>query len=343
MLPSLIPVAVRPEAVVLRDAASLAELARVPLGETAERRWKAPYLTVHRADLQSALLAKAHSHPDIDMTMAADVYDVAVHAHGVTVAIDTADGVVEAPGLLLVGADGVWSTIRRLAGNPGKSRFSGQIAWRRTVRTDSEAGEALTAMGARGVVTAFLHRGFHMVVYPLRAGTAYNLVAFTQGSILPETWSEVMEPPRLAKAMAGTAPQLLGLAEDGEPWTAWPVHTADPKPPWVTADSIALIGDAAHAMTPFAAQGAAMAIEDAETLAASVAVGRADLATSLGAWQRNRRKRVARVAKRGAINRFAWHAYGPAAFARNLFLSLRSGDRLAADLDWLYGWEPPKA
>jgi salicylate hydroxylase len=93
-------------------------------------------------------------------------------------------------------------------------------------------------------------------------------------------------------------------------------------------------------MTPFAAQGAAMAIEDGWTLAATVVAASDDLAKALAAWEAARRPRVEKVARRGAFNRFAWHASGPVALARNLVLKTRSPEKLAADLDWLYGWEP---
>jgi salicylate hydroxylase len=102
-----------------------------------------------------------------------------------------------------------------------------------------------------------------------------------------------------------------------------------------------LIGDAAHAMTPFAAQGAAMAIEDAALLAERLATA-TDKTAALGRFEKTRRARVARVRNRGAFNRFAYHARGPVALARNLVLSLRKPEDLAADFDWLYGYRTPE-
>ena len=123
-------------------------------------------------------------------------------------------------------------------------------------------------------------------------------------------------------------------------WTVWPIHTVEFERKWTLGGAFALIGDAAHAMTPYAAQGAAMAIEDAVTLAAALAGAPPDAAPALAAWEAARRPRIERVIRRGALNRFAWHASGPVALARNLFLKTRSPERLAADLDWLYGWRP---
>ena len=143
----------------------------------------------------------------------------------------------------------------------------------------------------------------------------------------------------MRRALGRTARPLAALAEEGAAWTAWPVHTADTEGPWTRAGGFALIGDAAHAMTPFAAQGAAMAIEDADTLAAFVAARPDRLASALSGWEALRRPRIRRVAARGSFNRFVWHAAGPAAAARDLILRMRRPERFAADFDWLYGWD----
>ncbi|MFD2051631.1 FAD-dependent monooxygenase [Mesorhizobium calcicola] len=347
VLDRLLPAAVRPEAVVLKDAATLRELARVPLGQAAEARWQAPYLVAHRADLQSALTARVAEMPNILLTTGARIDSVAKGSHGVTMAAEMAGETVGAEGFLLVGADGVWSSVRALVDSikgtaSPRSRFSGELAWRTTVAVDSAAGQAFAAVGAADCVTTFLHPGFHMVAYPVCKGDAFNLVAFTRGERIAEGWSGHADPGILAAAIRGTAPGLARLLEMAGPWLTWPLHTVEQRQPWTTPDGIALIGDAAHAMTPFAAQGAAMAIEDAATLASVVADFPADPARGLQIWETLRRPRVAKAARRGALNRLAWHAAGPVAIARNLFLKMRSSEKLAADLDWLYGWRPPE-
>lgn len=340
VLDRLLATAVRPEAVVLKDAATLRKLARVPLGQAAETRWGAPYLVAHRADLQSALMQRVSEQPGIDLIAGARVTDIAAGSKGVTVTA-SADGDTVEAGCLLIGADGVWSSVReklaRKAAEFGRSRFSGELAWRATVAADSPAGQAFRVIGAPDCVTAFLYPGFHMVAYPVSRGTAFNLAAFTKGERIAEGWSGYADPASLASAMRGTAPALVRLATEAAPWTAWPIHIVEQRR-WTTPQGIALIGDAAHAMTPFAAQGAAMAIEDAATLAGFIAASTADLEGALAAWEQARRPRVAQVARRGAVNRLAWHAAGPVAMARNLFLAMRSPEKLAADLDWLYGW-----
>ncbi len=343
VLDRLLPAALRPEAVVLKDAATLSELARVPLGQAAEARWHAPYLVAHRADLQAALLAQAAEWPGIELITGARVTGIAVNAQDVAVIGDADGRAIEARGKLLIGADGVWSAVRaQLAGKDfGESHFSGELAWRATVAASSAAGEAFAKIGAADCVTTFLHPGFHMVAYPVSRGSAFNFAAFTRGERMAEGWSGHADPAILTAALRGTAPGLAKLVALAGPWTAFPIHTVEQKR-WTSPQGIALIGDAAHAMTPFAAQGAAMAIEDAAMLADILADFPADPARGLQIWENLRRPRVAKAARRGAVNRLAWHARGPVAVARNLFLAMRSPEKLAADLDWLYGWEPHK-
>jgi salicylate hydroxylase len=320
VLERLAPNAICPEAVVLRDARSLRELARVPLGRGAEHRWGAPYIVVHRADLQKALLARVADFAAIELNTGIEIANAP-----------------EANGGLIVGADGVWSAVRKLLGR-GESRFSGQVAWRATV----DAGYKSEDIAQADIVSAFLHPGVHLVCYPVRGGAATNLVAVMKGGRLAEDWTSQPDPAPLYRAMDSAAPPLRELVEQVGRWTAWPVHTVDRKTRWSDRRDVVLIGDAAHAMTPFAAQGAAMAIEDAVVLADLVAVS-ADLGEALRRYETLRRPRIARVSRRGALNHLAWHASGPVALARNLILRTRPPGKLAADLDWLYGWEPPPA
>lgn len=341
VLDRLLPAALQPEAVVLKDAKTLRELARVPLGQAAEARWQAPYLVAHRADLQAALLAQVAERPEIELVTGARVSRLVINPQGVVVTAEADRRAIEASGRLLVGADGVWSSVRAQLAGFGKSRFSGELAWRATIAAESAAGEAFAAIGAADCVTTFLHPGFHMVAYPVSNGRAFNLAAFTKGERIAEGWSGHADPAILVGATRSTAPSLAKLVALAGPWTAFPIHTVVQQR-WTSPQGIALIGDAAHAMTPFAAQGAAMAIEDAVTLADVFADFPADVAGSLQIWENLRRPRVAKAARRGAVNRLAWHAAGPVAVARNLFLSMRSPQKLAADLDWLYGWEPQK-
>ncbi len=336
VLKAVTAAAVAPGSIVLKDAVSLREVASLPLGEAAVRRWGAPYLVVHRADLQAALLEAVRARPAI--VLKTDVAVAAVRQEGgrVIVSCEGEAAPAELACDVLVGADGVWSTVRTLVGG-SPTRPTGHTAWRATVGFDTPAGSALEAIAPPRTVTAFLHPKMHLVAYPVKAGAALNLVALGSGPAVAAQWANVGDAAWLRRTMSAMGGPLATLAETAGPWTAWPIHEADAASPWHKG-RVALIGDAAHAMTPFAAQGGAMAIEDAAVLA-RLAAEAGDPLTALARFEAVRRPRVRRVAARAAFNHFAYHARGPVALARNLVLALRPGASLAADFDWLYGYD----
>jgi salicylate hydroxylase len=331
-------VCVQPEAVVLRDARTLRERSRVRLGAWGEKRWGAPYLTCHRADLQRALLDAAEAIRRVTLTTGAAVTGLRQTEGGVALTLESGEA---AEGRFLVGADGAHSAVRARLHPEAQVRHAGLTAWRRTVPPGDARAAGLApptrsapapnegSLDAPFCVTAFLHPRAHLVAYPMRGG-ALNAVAFTRTSGAP---GSAGDREGLLAAFADAAPPLRALlAADG--WGAWPLLLAPALSGW-TFPRVALVGDAAHAIAPFAAQGAAMAVEDVVSLA-EAATDEAD-AKRLRAWEAARRQRLARVEARGRLNRLAWHAAGPIALARNLVLRLRSPERLAAELDWLYG------
>lgn len=339
VLNSLLPTSVAPESIALRSAYTMKPVGRFLLGKDAVARWNAPYIVAHRADLQSALVAAVRRNVDIQLTMGASVRDVAFHSEGVTVSVDMPGGIEEIKGLMLIGADGVWSGLRKIMPGTQPERFSGSVAWRTAVRAETLTTGPFAGVFDRTVVTAFLGKQAHMVSYPVRSGTMLNLVAVTQGSQLAESWANEIDITPLKNAFSSWAPPLAALPQDIGKWTAWPLFTADPKGNWIHSQGLALIGDAAHAMTPYAAQGAAMAIEDAFLLARLCAEFRGDTPAALRRYEVLRRPRVQDVITRGTFNKFVWHASGPVAWARDLILQSRSDDGIASDLDWLYGFD----
>lgn len=342
VLDLLLPKAVRPAAVLLKDAATLRVLTRIPLGESGERRWGAPYLSVHRADLHAALAERAARDKAIEIaTGARMVGDTVFTDAGVTATVEREGDRQQIAADLLVGADGVWSALRTRHFPTMRRRFTGSLAWRATVEARSSAGRIFSAATAPDCVTTFLDPAFHLVAYPVSGGTAFNLVAFTPGGADANGKTSTADVSALKRAMRHAPPALAGLVEAAGAWTTWPLNTVDRSGSWTRAGRLALIGDAAHAMTPFAAQGAAMAIEDAATLADAVARAPA-IGPALAAWERERKARVEKVARRGALNKLAWNAGGPLALGRDLLLRMRSPESLAADLDWLYGWREPR-
>lgn len=326
----ILPHAVRPNEIAIRRADSLRLLSSVELGQFALDRWGAPYLTIHRADLQKALLEAALDNPSITLVTGARVERVSTTKGNCSLTIAGTDHHFEATSDLVVGADGVWSTVRSLFGKGIGSFYTGYIAWRTTV---GDGGKLVPI----DRVTTFVHRNFHLVAYPIRAGKEINLVAVTPGLAEAMSWSNDSTSARLEVAMAGADPALLALVRRAQRWTTWPIHEVPPATPWTFAGKVALIGDAAHAVSPYAAQGAAMAIEDAQALADQLKV-HPDIASALTAYEAQRKPRLRRVASRGRFNRFAWHASGPIALGRDIVLSRRTPQQLATGFDWLYGY-----
>ncbi|WP_163271447.1 FAD-dependent monooxygenase [Chelativorans alearense] len=327
--------AVRPRAILLKDAARLSTLAGVTLGQKAERRWQAPYLVAHRADLQKALLQRVRDNPAIRLELGTKVRDAALRDGGTVATVAKAGQAGEVACDLLIGADGVWSQLRACIGGR-QSRFTGFAAFRAILRGGAASDQAVGTL-APDAVTAFLAPDFHLVAYPVSGGADLNLVLVTRSAEIGRGWANAADMAHLLAATRRAAPALSDIVRLAGAWTAWPIHEVQPGGPWTNA-GLALIGDAAHALSPYAAQGAAMAIEDAALLAELTAAG-GDMPGALAAYERLRKPRLARVARRGAFNRFVWHAGGPVALARDVALRLKSEESLAADLDWLYSYD----
>ncbi|NKN36445.1 NAD(P)-binding protein [Agrobacterium sp. a22-2] len=313
-----------PDHIRLVSGVSLKSLASIPAGTFARERWGAPYGVVHRATLQQALLTAVLRNPLCRLDL----------GHRIETA--AADQMLaDMPGSpdLLVGADGAWSRLRaRIPGSPSVA-FSGNIAWRFTI-----PGDQAPAFLDRHSVTAFLGPRTHLVCYPLKEIGGFNIVAIAAGISPGETFlaeGTTAQRAGLAGQFSGWNREIRDLLDLAERPNLWPLYQARPGR-WQNGRDTVLIGDAAHAMMPFAAQGAAMAIEDAFELSGFVATQ--PLPQALAAYESVRQARAARVRNRGAFNKFAYHARGPIRLGRDLVLSLRSPQSLAKDLDWLYGY-----
>ncbi|MCL6708010.1 FAD-dependent monooxygenase [Pseudomonas sp. R2.Fl] len=313
-----------PDTIRLADGRTLKTITALPAGGFARERWGAPYGVLHRATLQQALLHAVLHNDRCRLHLGCRLAEAEPRA------IRDITG-VEAD--LLVGADGVWSTLRGRVPDSPSVTFSGNIAWRFTLPETSRS-ELLDP----DILTAYLGPESHLVCYPLKEIDGFNIVAITAGVSPGETWAaegSVAQRAMLLERFAGWHPKIVELLLAAGTPTFWPLYQASAGR-WQNGRDTVLIGDAAHAMMPFAAQGAAMAIEDAFELAG--AVSRLPLPQALSTFETERVRRAARVKDRANFNRFAYHARGPVRIARDLVLSLRSPRNLIADLDWLYGY-----
>ncbi|MBY4630302.1 FAD-dependent monooxygenase [Rhizobium croatiense] len=318
ILDGLSKIWLEPESIRLISGSSLRQLAAVPAGKFARQRWGAPYGVLHRTTLQKALLAAVEADPLCRLCLG--------------MRMEAGPPPSERPADVVIGADGVWSKLRQsIAGSPSP-RFSGNIAYRFTIAEDEAPGFL-----DRTSVSAFLGGSAHLVSYPLKETGSFNMVAITAGNSAPQAWQSeptAAQRAQLRSRLAGWNAAIVSLLERQRKLTFWPLFETT-SGAWQDGRAV-LIGDAAHAMMPFAAQGAAMAIEDAYELAAFLSDR--PVAEALALFERHRAPRIAKLRQRGAFNRFAYHARGPIRIGRDLVLGLKPPQSLAADLDWIYGY-----
>ncbi|WP_196775802.1 FAD-binding protein [Brucella abortus] len=326
---------VTPKALYLMDGRKARPLLAMQLGDTARNRWHHPYIVCHRTDLQSALLDACRNAPGIEINLGAEMTDQRMTGNSITATIKRENSVETVEAAYLVACDGVWSMQRAKAGY-SKARFSGHIAWRTTLAADALPASFLGAMPEHKAVSAWLGNKAHFIAYPVKGGNFFNFVAITGGENPGEVWSKTGDHAHLQSIYADWSKPVHEILAATRDWTYWPLfEMADAQ--FVGPDRTIFLGDASHAVTPFAAQGAAMAIEDAAALAQ--ALDSDDQAAGLKRFDSVRKERIAAVAKRGQLNRFAYHATGIFALGRNMLFAVRSPETFLKDLDWLYGYD----
>jgi len=332
--PALSAVAAFPERLQVRNAKSGIALAEMPMGQGMTQRYGAPYATVHRADLQQLLLAAVLQGGDVALQVNCEV--LAYAATESAVSAQTRRGAT-VEGEALVGADGLWSRVRQQFLDDGIPRVTGHLAYRALLPQGS-----LPRHLRSNQVTAWLGPGLHLVQYPVRGGEWLNVVGIVRGQAPGDlqSWDHSTNAADLRAALAGMCPALTALVEAIPQWRLWALCD---RPPMQGVQQqaqglVALLGDAAHPMRPYLAQGAGMAIEDAACLGrylgeaedTSTAVVEALRRYAMERWQRN-----ARVQARSIRNGEIFHASGLVRWGRDWSLRLL-GARLL-DLPWLYG------
>ena len=331
--------ALSPEHLRIRRASDGVELAHFPLGVIAEARWGAPSAVIHRADLQAVLLERCAADPAITLETGAGVAGFAESADGVEVAIRRDSDARRIMADVLIGADGLRSTIRSRMGLGlgDEPIWSGRTAWRALLPAD------LAPKSARKLETSlWLGPKAHLVHYPLRRGALINIVAITQdgwrGEDAADLWAINGKPAEVSPRFGSWHRDARKLVEAAKDWKRWPLFDRQPLRRW-SLDRVALLGDAAHPMLPFFAQGAAQAIEDAGALGRAFA-RTTDIETALADYERMRLTRAGSVViasrRQGAI----YHMSGPMAFARDLTMRSLSPHLMMSRLDWLYDYKP---
>jgi salicylate hydroxylase len=324
-----------PEGVAIKTASG-GRLVRIPLGDEAERRYSAPYWAIHRADLQAALLDAVRAHPDIVFRLGTRVEDFVEHANGLSIACRHGSATADEHGIALIAADGLWSGLRSRLGHPAP-KFGQRTAWRALIPADIVAEEFRAPD-----VQLWLGQDAHVVHYPVRSGTLINVVAIVNDNCAEPGWSaEGAREELLARYSpwnwALPLREFLGVPDR---WQKWALYDLPPLNHWGDGP-VTLLGDAAHPMLPFLAQGAAMAIEDAAILADRMAFAPDHPASAMRRYERARRRRTARVQRAARGNGRIYHLAAGEALARNLFLRLAGGKMLLRRYNWLYHWRPP--
>lgn len=326
-----------PIALRVLDAKSGRETVRLPLGEAVAQRYGAPYWAVHRGDLQAVLAREVAQRLDIRLRLGTRVDDCVVHPNGVTVSTHGLGGAGDERGIALIAADGLWSAMRTRIGYGGPPRFAGRCAWRALVRAKDVAPEF-----AEPLIHLWLGRDAHIVHYPVKAGTLVNIVVIMEDDWNAPGWSEPAPRSDLLSRFSSRhwAPQALSVLSAPEAWLKWALYDRRPILRW-SRGPVALLGDAAHPMLPYLAQGAAMAIEDAAVAARCLARNPDDAAAALRSYCAARRARAWRVQRLAARNGARYHLAGLRAIVRNAAMRAAGGTRLLQHYDWIYGWHPP--
>ena len=319
----------RPPAMEMRCALSGEQVIRIPLDDQRFLdRFVHPYAVTHRADIHGAILEACRQNNLIALQTDSAVAGYEEESAGVTVTLASGERI---RGGALIGCDGMWSSIRDAIVGDGKPRISGHIAYRAVLKKEEVPADLW-----RPDVVLWAGPRTHLVHYPLRRGELYNLVAVFHSDRYVEGWNEEADADELWAHFKSQRPEVLRMLERIETWRMWVLCDREPVKEWCKG-RIALLGDAAHPMLQYLAQGACMATEDAVCLAENVAANPTNLQQAFQAYNQERYLRTARVQIMARVYGDFYHARGPAAELRNQMLGPRTPEQSYDGIAWLYG------
>ena len=320
--------AVYVERLVMMDAIDESEVGNMPVGEAFRKRFGNPYAVCHRADVHGALLEAVRASSGVELLTSTRVERVMQDAGGVT-AIDQHGR--EHRGAALVGCDGVKSNVRaQYVGDP--HRVTGHVVYRAVV--DVAHFPSNLKLNAPCL---WAGPDCHLVHYPLRGGGQYNVVV-TFHSHKAEEWG-VTEGSReeVLSYFDGIGERPRQLLDLPRSWKRWATADREPIATW-SFDRVTLLGDAAHPMMQYLAQGACMALEDAVTLGEAVRAHPGDFAAAFRRYEKARVTRAARVVLMVREMGRLYHAKGVERLVRNDLWKGRTPERYYDAVEWLYGW-----
>ena len=312
----------------LMDALTAEEITHIDLGDNFRARFGNPYAVVHRGDLHGVFLKACRESELIDLRVSSEV--VGYDQDGSSVTAHLANG-ERVTGSLLIGADGLWSNVRKQVAGDGAPRVSGHTTYRSVIPTD-QMPEDLRWNAA----TLWAGPKCHIVHYPLSGWKVFNLVVTYHNDAPEPVAGKPVSEEEVMKGFAHVHERAQNIIRHGTYWRLWVLCDRDPTERWIDG-RVALLGDAAHPMLQYFAQGACQAMEDAVCLSHMLAAHE-DHTAALEAYRAQRFPRTARVQLLSrAIGEHIYHPAGDHARLRNAIMGAKSQEDWYGDLAWIYG------
>jgi salicylate hydroxylase len=313
----------------LMDATTAEEITHVDLRDAFRSRFGNPYGVVHRGDLHGVFLRACQEHDLIELRVSSEVTGYDQDGSSVTAHLASGERV---KGGLLIGADGLWSNVRKQVTSDGPPRVSGHTTYRSVIPTE-EMPEDLRWNAA----TLWAGPKCHIVHYPLSGWKVFNLVVTCHNDAPEPVAGKPVSDQEVMSGFRHVHARAQEIIRHGRNWRLWVLCDRDPSERWVDG-RVALLGDAAHPMLQYFAQGACQAMEDAVCLSHMLSAYPGDHATALEKYRQQRFARTARVQLLSrAVGEHIYHPAGEHARIRNAIMRAKSSEDYYRDLAWLYG------